>query len=198
LALGRLLRDCGVECRIIDSNTLRAFTAAQSGLDAIEGDATDSRWMDDIGAPHGAGWLLAWTGNHDVDQLAVRWAMERLGEKRAAMWSSRPARGSLDRCDVSQGQAVTEAIDQFGDGLLDIVRSEDPAACDRVLGWVRDGHFSLRTGVGSTPVAANGLVFIGTAPRRHTAAHDRVGAGRAIAAADPQEVAAASAAREES
>lgn len=161
VALSRELRACGIESRIIDSNEQRAASAASLGLDAIAGDATDSRWMDDVGAPHGAGWLIAWTGNHDVDQLAARWAIERFGEGRAALWSSKPARGNLEACDISRGEAITSLLDRFGDGLVRLTQSKDPERFGVVLGRACDGRFELSAPAADRPTDAKEPVYIG-------------------------------------
>lgn len=161
IALARKLRECGVDCRIIDSNEQRAAVAAVSGADAIAGDATDARWMDDIGIPHGAGWLLAWTGNHDVDQLAARWAVERFGEGHTAIWSTRPVRGPLERYDIGAGETITQWLDQFGDGLVAVAHSPEAARLDRVIACVCGGRFGLHGPVNKHPSGQGETIFIG-------------------------------------
>jgi NhaP-type Na+/H+ or K+/H+ antiporter len=160
-AFAQAVRSRGVECRIIDSNEQRAAAAATLGLDAMEGDATDSRWMDDVGAPHAAGWLIAWTGNHDVDQLAARWAVERLGEGRAAIWSARPVRGPLADADISGNEEVTAVIDKLQDGLVRVVASPDPSGMRPVLARVSRGQFSLVKPGDPPPTPAENCSFIG-------------------------------------
>jgi len=161
IALARKLRECGAECRIIDSNEQRAAVAAVSGADAIAGDATDARWMDDIGIPHGAGWLLAWTGNHDVDQLAARWAVERFGDGRAAIWSTRPVRGQLEPYDIGRGETITDWLDDFGDGMVAVAHSPEAARLDRVIAWVCGGRFELSGPVNKHPSGEGETIFIG-------------------------------------
>ncbi len=152
-----------IECRIVDSNEARVAAAVMAGVNAVEGDATDPRWMDDVGSPHGAGWLLAWTGNHDVDQMAARWATERFGEGRAALWSVKPARGQQEQADIGQGDPITAWLDRFGDGLVRLVDAPGPAELDRVLGWVVDKRFTLNAPGTKPPDAARQPLFVGLA-----------------------------------
>ncbi|MCI0345398.1 MAG: cation:proton antiporter, partial [Chloroflexi bacterium] len=65
----RALHKRGIHVRLIDTNAARAAEVSRDGHDVVIGDATDTRWLDDAGAPHDAGWVLAWTGNADVDQV---------------------------------------------------------------------------------------------------------------------------------
>jgi len=150
-----------IECRVIDSNEARVGLAVVSGINAIEGDATDTRWMDDVGSPHGAGWLLAWTGNHDVDQVAARWAAERFGARRAAMWSVKPARGQQEQADIGLGEPITAWLDRFGDGIVRLEASNDPSRFGRVLGWLVNKRFSLNVPGSKQPDPAKDAVFVG-------------------------------------
>lgn len=150
-----------IECRIIDVNAGRAAAAAERGIDAVVGDATDSRWMDDVGSIHNAGWLLAWTGNNVVDQIAVRWARDRLGKNKAALWSSKPAKGDYEAADIGREQPISRCLDDFGDGLVRLAESDNPGGLHRVLGWVKNGRFSLFSA--ENPEAQDGCTFVGIA-----------------------------------
>jgi len=133
----------GVPTRVIDNNDTRVAVASQAGLDAVTGDATDARWMDDVGTPHGTGWVIAWTGNHDVDQLVARWSDERLGHRHVGVWSSKPARGALERADISQGEPIADMLQRLDEGAAQVVRSDDPATLHRLLGWIQNNRFFL-------------------------------------------------------
>ncbi|MBL9141789.1 MAG: sodium:proton antiporter, partial [Phycisphaerae bacterium] len=139
--LAKLLSTHGVETRVVDSNEARVAQAAREGVDAVAGDATDARWMDDVGAPHGIRCVITWTGNHDVDQLVTRWAEGRTGEGRAGVWSNKPIRGALERGDIGMGEPIAEWIERLEDGKVSLLQSTDAAIVDRLLGWVQDGRF---------------------------------------------------------
>ncbi|MDX2130591.1 MAG: sodium:proton antiporter [Planctomycetota bacterium] len=106
IALAKRLAAHDVATRVIDTNDSRVASAALAGVNAIEGDATDARWMDDVGAPPDAGWLLAWTGNPDVDRFAVRWAAERFGPAHAVLWSATPVGGPPSGGDIGWGEPI--------------------------------------------------------------------------------------------
>ncbi|MBX3378487.1 MAG: cation:proton antiporter [Phycisphaeraceae bacterium] len=161
IAAAKELQTCGVECRIIDSNDFRVAIANSTGIEAVVGDATDSRWMDDVGSPHGAGWLLAWTGNHDVDQMAARWGMDRLGEDKVAIWSSKPARGELEPVDISAGEPITNLLERFEDGHVRLAHSSDPGRLQRILGWVCESRFVLNGPNTKPPPRDKECVYIG-------------------------------------
>lgn len=161
VAFGRALSAQGVQVRLIDRNELRVAYAAGKGLEAVAGDATDTRWLDDFGSPHDAGWLLAWTGNDDVDQVAGRWADERFGHGHAAVWSNKPAQPAHMQLDIGEGRDLTSLIDDLEAGRARIVESPDPASFDRLLAWVREGIVSLAVRPDQTPAAGEGRVFIG-------------------------------------
>jgi NhaP-type Na+/H+ or K+/H+ antiporter len=163
-----------IECRIIDINAGRASAAAERGIDAIVGDATDSRWMDDVGAMHNAGWLLAWTGNPVVDQIAVRWARDRLGKGKAALWSSKPAREPYESADIGRDQPLSQCLDDFGDGRVRLAEADSPSSLHRVLGWVKDGRFSLFSMEAHEVV--EGCTFVGIALAGHTEEPPKVAA----------------------
>jgi len=139
IALASLLKDHGVAVRIIDSSASRVAEATAVGLDAVCGDATDSRWLDDVGAPNDAGCLIAWTGNHDVDQLAARWSVERFGDRKTMIWSSKPVRGSLATCRVFNDEPIGSVLRQFDNKEVNLHISERPHTSARSLGTVITG-----------------------------------------------------------
>ena len=169
VALAQLLGTLGIETRIVDSNETHVEVAVRAGIPALVGDATDLRWMDDVGSPHGTGSVIAWTGNHDVDQLVARWAEARVGEGHAALWSNKPARGPLERADISGGDPIEDWLLRAEDGRAVLIQTEDSTRLYRVLGWVQDQKFRLSTPGSKRPDAAPGIVYIGLALGEHAA-----------------------------
>lgn len=161
VALVRALSARGIESRIIDSNDARVAQSRQAGAVAIEGDATDARWMDDIGMPSDTGRVIAWTGNHDVDQIVARWAEERLGSGHAAIWSSKPARGPLEALDMGGGEPIADWIDRVEDGRASLVESDEARCLGRLLGWIREGRFVSNVRGAVVPGRTEGIVFVG-------------------------------------
>lgn len=141
IELARLLRDRGIRARVVDSNATRVAQARAAGLEAVTGDATDTRWMDDIGAPSGLGAVVAWTGNHDVDQLSARWAVDRLGSAAVGIWSSRPARGVLSGCELGGGASLLESVDLVEAGTARITADAGAATDGATIGWIVDDRF---------------------------------------------------------
>lgn len=139
----RVLMSHAVHVRIIDRNPSRVARADQGGFDAIAGDATDTRWLDDAGAPHDAGWVLAWTGNDDVDQVAARWGIERYGPGHAFLWSDKPARTPLNELDIGAGEPLSLILSRFESHHAQIADVADPSDLDRVLGWIDNGILTL-------------------------------------------------------
>lgn len=160
VALAKLLAAHGIGSRIIDSNDARVTDASRSEVAALEGDATDARWMDDVGMPADTGRVIAWTGNHDVDQIVARWAEERLGQGRAAIWSSKPARGRLGATDLSRGEPIAGWIDHFEDGRAALVESAEAPRVGHLLGWIRDGRFVSSVRGAAIPEPAAGVLFV--------------------------------------
>ncbi len=161
VALAQLLAESGMEVRVIDSNETAIENARAAGVDAVAGDATDSRWMDDVGSPRGVGWVIAWTGNHDVDQVVVRWAQQRLGPRHAALWSSKPARAEFAAADIGAGDSIVDWVDSLTRGRVSVMQSTDPAKLSRVICTFRDGRLALQLpGIEEQPADGNTL-FIG-------------------------------------
>lgn len=160
--LAKLLREHAVPVRLIDTNEDHVQAASALGLDATAGDATNSRWMDDLGAPHGAGWLIAWTGNHVVDQIAVRWATEKFGPGRALAssddWMEPTAL-------AGQGMPLasdTRAVRVPSAGVMRVVSTTKPETLARLLAWKANKTFSLEVPGATTPTTGT-LVYFGLA-----------------------------------
>jgi len=161
VSLAKQLTKHGIPVRLVDSSEESIDIAATEGVDGIIGDATDTRWLDDFGSPHDIGWVIAWTGNHDVDQLAGRWAQDRLGKGHTAVWSAKPARGTLEAADISTGEPLAEAIAKFEREHLTCGDSTQTAALSRVFGWVVGEKFTLNVPTSRALQAPEGAVFVG-------------------------------------
>jgi len=161
VALARELIANGVSVRIVDSNADRVARAQDAGVDALVGDASEARWMDDVGAPTDTGLVISWTGNHDIDQIASRWAARRFGREHAVIWSSRPARNVEECVDLGQGAAVGDWIISVRQQRAVVTTSADPAIFARVLGWAAEKVFSPLAPGQTLPAPRDGLAFIG-------------------------------------
>lgn len=161
VAFARALAPHQVHVRLVDRNPTRASEAAQEGIDVVRGDATDTRWLDDAGARHDTGWVLAWTGNDDVDLVAARWGEERFGPGHAAAWSNKPARGPLIRLDISAGTELAAVLDDIETGRHRIADVARPDMLSRVLLWMDDGIITLAAPGVPVPDAGSGRRFLG-------------------------------------
>mgnify|MGYP001367850331 CR=1 FL=1 len=161
VALAKQLTRHGLPVRIVDSSEESVDIAAAEGVESVIGDATDSRWLDDFGSPHDIGWVIAWTGNHDVDQLVARWAENRLGKGHTAVWSVKPARGTLEAADISTGEPLAEAIAKFERNHLTCGVANETAGLTRVFGWVVGDKFTLNVPTSRALQAPDGAVFVG-------------------------------------
>lgn len=88
--LARAIQSLKVPVRLIDMRVDYITSAIYEGLDATIGDATDSRWLDEEVASPEFGWLIAVTGNKDVDAMAARWGSEHFGIGRGLTWPLTP------------------------------------------------------------------------------------------------------------
>ncbi len=161
VALAKQLARRRIPVRIVDSSEESIDIAATEGVDGVIGDATDSRWLDDFGSPHDIGWVVAWTGNHDVDQLVARWAENRLGKGHTAVWSAKRARGTLEAADISTGEPLAEAIAKFDREHLACGESTDAKSLIRIVGWVIGEKFTLNVPTSRALAAPEGAVFVG-------------------------------------
>lgn len=135
------LRSQGIHARLVDRNADRVSQAREQGLDAVIGDATDARWLDDLGAPGHVGAVITWTGNHDVDSMVARWARDRIGPGRCGYWSSRPANADAEVCVLGDGLAIQPAIDEMLGGRAAMETVDQPLKGDRVIGRCRGTSF---------------------------------------------------------
>lgn len=161
VAFAQALRTHGIHARLIDRNASRVTQARRDGLDAVAGDATDTRWLDDAGAPHDAGWVLAWTGNDDVDLIAARWGVERFGPGHAFLWSVKPPPGSFRELDMGSGRSLAIALDHFEAGETQVVTQASTQDLDVVLGWIDNGILTLATPGAAPPKGSETRRYIG-------------------------------------
>lgn len=84
-ALAEALGRQGIPVTLVDSNPTRCEAAIRAGFAAVHGDATDPSTVAGVVRDREIGWVLAWTGNSDVDKVLVRWAREALGPDRATV-----------------------------------------------------------------------------------------------------------------
>ncbi len=164
IALAKTLREHGVHARIIDSNAMRVAEASGAGIEAMQGDATDSRWLDDAGAPHDAGWALAWTGNDTVDQVVARWGEERFGPEHAAIWSQTALRPQMQRLEIGGSRLLSDAIDLVERGRAVVSMAPDAECFSSVIGWIDHGTLSLASTTSRRPRAGDGVRFFGLRP----------------------------------
>ncbi|MGD9791270.1 MAG: cation:proton antiporter [Phycisphaerales bacterium] len=141
---------------LIDTNSDRVNAAARAGIPTVEGDATDPRWMDEAVFRPDQGWLVAWTGNVDVDRVVRRWGIERLGEGHAGAWpEQKPGEGS--------GSLMTcrGAISSVEFDMQHVRAMEGGEATTPVLAWVDEKQrFGLGPGLGGTPVPKGGTAMV--------------------------------------
>jgi hypothetical protein len=132
-------------------------------VDVLVGDATDTRWMDDAGAPHDTGWVIAWTGNNVVDQVAARWGEERFGAGHAVLWSNKPAADHLKRLDIAPEVEIGGEIDLMDRGVLTLKEAADPGSLARVLLWLERDAVKLAARGVEVPPPSEHRVYIGLA-----------------------------------
>jgi hypothetical protein len=125
----------------VDTNDRRVRRAAERGFHALEGDATDLRWLEDIAHEHAVGAVIAWTGNSDVDKMVARWALDRLPAPRVLEGlpedrlppGVEPGRSSLETAIdlIDDGNAhVAFAVPEPGATPLLTLADKKPTAAD--------------------------------------------------------------------
>jgi hypothetical protein len=119
-AVGRALRQEGVEVILLDSNAARVLSARACGLDAEVIDATDTAALAGALREREIGWLLGWTGNADVDRIVERWGRAAFGDGHATMALPTPPGGSDARAHaLSERPTVLRELDAgCADGVL--------------------------------------------------------------------------------
>ncbi len=155
------LKQLNIPVRVIDSSSASVAEAKGTGIDAIHGDATDGHWMDDAATSADFGWLVAWTANDTVNQVAARWAERRLGSKRAGIWSQRGVKPEWREMEIGGERLLGEAIDQIEHGRAEVAISTDPASLALRLARFERGRLTLLLPNGPETKPAEGTKFIG-------------------------------------
>jgi NhaP-type Na+/H+ or K+/H+ antiporter len=77
--VARALVTDGVKVLLVDFNLRNCEVATREDLPVLRADATDLEQMSELSRAHEVGWVLAWTGNDDVDKVVARWARTAIG-----------------------------------------------------------------------------------------------------------------------
>lgn len=93
--LAARLVELGFSVRLIDSNPARVQAAIGDGHEAMEGDATDQSFLEEYALTSSTGYVVAMTGNLDVDTVVSRWAAHQLGEGHGWRWPDEAASEQL-------------------------------------------------------------------------------------------------------
>jgi NhaP-type Na+/H+ or K+/H+ antiporter len=112
--LAQALKTAGIHVAIVDNNPYRMAAARDAGVSAFQGDATDLRWIDDEVMTPDIGWVIAWTGNADVDRVVSRWGAERFKPQHALLWT-RQGQSESDAAvaEIGDGQPLSKIIQQI-------------------------------------------------------------------------------------
>ncbi|NUQ68159.1 MAG: sodium:proton antiporter [Phycisphaerales bacterium] len=137
IALAKIIQEHKGKVLIVDSNPLRIASARAGGLKGEVGDATDPHWIESHVHQGQFGWLIACTGNADVDRVVARWGRERLGKARV-MEGLAPI-GSLphDQHDLA---TILEAME---DGHVNLVTLDKPQPDAITLAMIRGEKIAL-------------------------------------------------------
>lgn len=163
--LARALKEAGIGVRLVDSSTPRVTEAMAQGLDAIEGDATDTRWLDDVATPHEAGWVIAWTGNDSVDRVVARWCEQRFGGGRSILWPQKEAPAELAGSVIGGTTSRAQVTSQVSRGTLRIEVDPEREKFSMLLGWVHRGVLGFALPQVAEPKPGPEVRFIGLATR---------------------------------
>jgi hypothetical protein len=160
--LAQALKTAGIHVAIVDNNPYRVAAARDAGVSAFQGDATDLRWIDDEVMTPDIGWVIAWTGNADVDRVVSRWGAERFKPQHALLWTR-------------QGQSESDAaVAEIGDGhplskIIQQIESKER----RIDAWTTD-----QTTAKPLMLVVNGQLSLATqanAPRKNAAKVQYIG-----------------------
>lgn len=164
IELGKALKELGIETRLVDNNASRVAEAAALGLDVISGDATDTRWLDDVASPHQAGWVIAWTGNDSVDLVVARWGDQKFGVKASAIWPQKEPTPDWSGYVVGWPLTRNQALAQVERGVLKMGMNETTEGFNVVLGWIDRGVLGLAVQGATAPKASAEVKFFGLLP----------------------------------
>ncbi|MCA9278665.1 MAG: cation:proton antiporter [Phycisphaeraceae bacterium] len=118
--LAKALRDAGVPVRLLDSNAANIAEAAEIGLPATRGNATDLRWLESQASPDRFGWLLSITDNAELDHDLARWGAQRFGSGRGFIWSRKQPESGSSGVVFPWGRPLRHLLFQFDLGLARI------------------------------------------------------------------------------
>ncbi|MEY3027289.1 MAG: hypothetical protein RLZZ238_2186 [Planctomycetota bacterium] len=162
--VARALRSEGVPAVVVDSNLSRVVASRGSGVDAEHLDATDTNALGSSLRERDAGWLLAWTGNVDVDRMVSRWGGGQFGAHASTSQLPQPP-GEPDSPEATAPArpALVRALDSrvaLGAArvvVLDAADLED-RACTPIL-EIQNGRVA-RLGASSPPVKRSRIVAL--------------------------------------
>lgn len=102
----RLLSESGVVTLLIDSNPRNVELASRDGLAVVRADATDPDRVSELQREHEIGWVIAWTGNDDIDAIVSRWSDRVLGENHARVGLPTPPTADKSSGSLSSSAAL--------------------------------------------------------------------------------------------
>lgn len=168
--LGRVLTVHEIPVHLVDSSAVRVRAAQSQELHAVRGDATDSRVLDDQSPANEIGWMIAWTGNEDVDRAASRWGAERFGQERvlagvpSAAIPERPAESQPPMPGLTRFQDIEERLES---GEL-IVAAGKPGTIPHPLVYLGEANV-VALAPGNGKGAEKAVVVVGLVPREGVA-----------------------------
>lgn len=126
----RVLGEAGIVTLLIDSNPRNVELASRDSLAVIRADATDAERVSELQREHEIGWVIAWTGNDDIDTIVARWADRTLGEGRVRIGLPTPPNADKAGGSLSASATVRYIEHAIQEGRLEvaIVPPEYPGA----------------------------------------------------------------------
>jgi hypothetical protein len=157
----------------VDTNPIRiaaARAAAGPDIEAYVGDATDTRWLDDVVMTPEFGWVIGWTGNDTVDRVVARWGEDRLGRGHAGIWSDGATKADMMENEIGGGRLLSDTVDAVEGGRL-VVAPVEPTD-GSTFGSIEGRKFRLtRPGDPPRNQSKDAEIFVGVrVPERAAAA----------------------------
>jgi threonine dehydrogenase-like Zn-dependent dehydrogenase len=160
--LAQALKTAGIRVAIVDNNHYRVAAARDAGVSAFQGDATDLRWIEDEVMAPDIGWVIAWTGNADVDRVVSRWGAERFKPQHALLWT-RQGQSESDAAvaEIGDGQPLSTMIQQIEskERRIDVWAADQPTAKPLLL--VANNQLSLATQANASRKNAAKVQYVG-------------------------------------
>lgn len=144
--LATALTRLGLTVRLVDSNPANVAAARAEGVPATVGDATDLRWLDEVVGTPKIGWILAATGNPDVDTVVWRWGAARFGAGQTFRWAPRPTDEPGDEQTtpaISEGRTLLQTLHQLDEGALQVATWTGPDPRGVPFALVENGNLRL-------------------------------------------------------